>query len=250
MDLNHLSRLTNQQDVYSNGTAKIVRSTPIDANARNDELPSVVYHGLDKSALPEAGGIITDVYVASTETNEEVGARLSKVVKLLSKDLGAASADLKYSYDAAIANLSPDLIQKDWGFSISAGELTVTAGSDDLSQQETNTIHDALLAAGVKYGAEAVSNTVIEALKLDRGPAGVSNGVGRYDVSKDNFGDVVDLRVYLQSHAPGGRYGQHVVDPSDVAGQFYTGGQAMMDQISVKAEENYTRPADFGRIET
>jgi hypothetical protein len=24
----------------------------------------------------------------------------------------------------------------------------------------------------------------------------------------------------------------------------------MMDQISVKAEENHTRPADFGRIET
>lgn len=251
MDINHLSRPNVQQGVYSNGSARIVRETPIDTNFKKNELPSAVYHGSEKSPLPNTGGgVITNVYVGSTETNEQASARLSEVVHLLSKGLGTASADLKHSYDAAIARLSPDLVEKDWGFSIKGGELAVIAGSDDLSKQETNTIHDALLGAGAAYSADMVSDTVIRALELDRGPAGVSNGIGRYDVSKENFGDAVDLRVYLQSHAPGGRYGQHRVDPSDVAGLFYTGGQAMMDQITAKAEENYARPSDFGRVKT
>ncbi|ROU00687.1 hypothetical protein EB809_06100 [Marinobacter sp. R17] len=249
MNVNHLLRPASQQDVYSNGDARIVRESPIQTSADKNERPSVVYHGLESSSLPDAGGVVTNVYEASTETNEEANARLSGVVRLLSKDLGNASANLKYSYDAALESLSPDLAEKDWGFSISGGELTVTAGSDALSEQETDSIREALLSAGVEYGAGRVSSTVIEAVQLDRGPAGVSNGIGRYDVSEENFGDVVDLRQYLQSHAPGGRYGQHRVDPSDIAGLFYTGGQAMMDQIVAKAEESFARPSDFGRIE-
>ncbi|ROT94360.1 hypothetical protein EB809_19835 [Marinobacter sp. R17] len=189
------------------------------------------------------------MYKASTETNEEASARLSSVVRLMSNDLGNASADLKYSYEAALESLSPHLAEKGWGFSISGGELKVIAGSETLSEQEMDSIREALLSTGVKYGAERVSSTVIEAIELDRGPAGVSNGIGRYDVSDGNFGDVVDLRLYLQSHALGGRYGQHRVDPSDAAGLFYTGGQAMMDQIVARAEESFARPYNFGRIE-
>lgn len=217
MDISHLSQSASHQGVYSNGPAKIVGETPIDSNFRNKELPSAIYHGLDQSVLPETGGGAPTLYLASTETNEEASARLSGVVRLLSKDLGQASAGLEYSYNAAIEDLSPDLVEKDWGFSTTDGELTVTAGADNLSEQETDTIKAALQSTGVTDSADIVADTVVRAFELDRGPAGVSNGIGRYDVSKENFGDVVDLRAYLESHAPGGQYGQHRVDPSDVA---------------------------------
>ena len=57
--------------MFSNGSAKIVRETPIEADFRKAELPSAVYHGLGQSALPETGDVITEVYLASTEMSEE-----------------------------------------------------------------------------------------------------------------------------------------------------------------------------------
>lgn len=247
MNISHLIHPESPREVYSNGNARITQARPIDAEFRANELPSVVYHGPEN--IPDTGSSIAPkVYIASTETNEEVGARLSKMMLLLTEKLGAASAGLQYSYDDAMSSLPQTLQEKDWGFSIMAGELTVSAGSDDLSERETAMIKDALFRAGVRYHAEAISSVVIKAIELDRGPAGVSNGIGRYDVSHENFGEVVDLRAYLQSHGPGGRYGQHRVSPADVAGKFFTGGQAMMDQISVKAEESYARPSEFGRV--
>ncbi len=47
---------------------------------------------------------------------------------------------------------------------------------------------------------------MIQALELDRGPAGVSNSIGRFDVSQENFGNIVDLRVYLERHKSGAAY--------------------------------------------
>jgi hypothetical protein len=38
---------------------------------------------------------------------------------------------------------------------------------------------------------------VLQRYELERGTNGVSNGIGRLDVSTQNFADIVDLRKYL-----------------------------------------------------
>jgi hypothetical protein len=93
-----------------------------------------------------------------------------------------------------------------------------------------------------------VASTMMRALELNRGPAGVSNGVGRFDVSNGSFGDIVNLRFYLQLYEPGGIYDRKPIDPTDYNSQFSFGGRSSMDQISANAAVGYSRPADFGVI--
>ncbi len=79
---------------------------------------------------------------------------------------------------------------------------------------------------------------MITAIEYERngGDNDVSNNIGRYDVTQANFGDIVDLRVYLESHAAGGKYGRNVIDPSNYRRLYrMTGGLAMMEQIAARA---------------
>lgn len=159
---------------------------------------------------------------------------------MFTSKLGAASGDLKVAYEDALSQLPPTIKGKDWGFSVNQhNQIVILEGSDKLSDTEQEIILSVFAKASVGQAAGAVADIVERMLELERMPKGVSNGFGRFDVSRTNFHEVVDLRTYLNSHGPGGPYGQHRVDPFDYAGLFFTGGYAMMEQISAKAEETY-----------
>lgn len=242
MDVSHLSQSARQQAVYSNGDAKIVRETPIDADLQKKELPSVVYHGSEDYSFLTGGRDNVDVYIQSSFDPEVMAAQKTERFSLLTHGLAEASGNLRHSYDTAMESLSSDLQQKDWGFSISDGSLTLTAGRDELSSSEINSLNKAFAGAGVEYYASELASTMVRALELDRGHDGVSNGIGRFDVTEGNFGEVVDLRSYLQSHGPQGTYGQAAKDPSDYRSLYFlTGGHALIDQISANATERYAR---------
>lgn len=76
----------------------------------------------------------------------------------------------------------------------------------------------------------------------------VSILIGRFDVSQENFGEIIDLRAYLEAHEPGGDYDLSPIDPSDHKSLFAFGGRALMDLISAKSPIGYAKPADFGLI--
>mgnify|MGYP003115611724 CR=1 FL=1 len=248
MDISHLSQSASQQGVYSNGSARIVRETRIDAGVQISEVPSVVYHGAKDNPLNTGGHVIDKIYKMPQESHEATNARLDEMMVALSTGVATASAGLKRTYEMAMESLLPDLQEKDWGFSVSNGSLVISEGSDALSTEDRATLKDALSIADVEYQANQVASTMIRALELDRGPAGVSNGIGRFDVSQGNFGDIVDLRSYLQVHEPGGSYDLNPIDPTDYERHFPYGGRALLDQISANAPIGYAKPADFGLI--
>jgi hypothetical protein len=53
---------------------------------------------------------------------------------------------------------------------------------------------------------------MIQALESDRGLAGISNSIGRFDVFQNNFGNIVDLRAYLEAHKSGEAYDLNSID--------------------------------------
>lgn len=243
MNISQLSNLVGQKAVYSNGEARITDATKVDpAILPASEPPSAIYHGSEDYALLTGGQDNVDVPIAYSFDPKLMAAQKSEMFSLLTHGLAKASADLRYSYDSAIQSLSSELQQKDWGFSISDGLLTFTAGRDELSNNEINSLKKAFAGADVEYYADNLASTMVRVLELDRGYDGVSKGIGRYDVTDKNFGEIVDLRSFLHSHGPEGKYGRWHKDPTDYESLYFlTGGHVLMDQISANATERYMK---------
>jgi hypothetical protein len=159
--------------------------------------------------------------------------RIVDVMELYSRGVAQASATLRHSYEDAVSALSPELLAKDWGFSVQNERLVILQGKDALSHAERATLTQAL--SGVESSANGVANTMIRAIELDR-VDGHSKSIGRFDVSQANFGELVDLRSYLFSHGPDATYGRTLKDQRDYEHLYFlSGGMALMDQISARA---------------
>jgi hypothetical protein len=151
--------------------------------------------------------------------------------------IGPPSGGLRWAYDAALSRLSPELRAKDWGFSVSDGHLVLTTGADPLSDAETAAILGAFQEAGVQEAANAVADVIVQAIEEDRYwlHRYLGKGIGFYDVSTRNFGDIVDLRTYMEDFREGNRYDPHLVDPTNYACGYGMGGFAIMEQIATRA---------------
>lgn len=160
---------------------------------------------------------------------------------LLTYGLRDTSAGLRRAYEAAISKLPTHLQEKDWAFSVANGSLVFTEGSNPLSDRDRAMLNEAFSSTNVERHANQVASTVIRAFELERGPNGVSTWFGRFDVSNENFADIVDLRTYLLSHGPEGKYGwwRQPEQLSDYDNLYFTGDYAMMDQIYVRAEPRF-----------
>lgn len=201
--------------------------------------PAAIYHPSQPgstSGLAGRGDIKAYSWDSKPDEDQQM---LIDSLQLRLKELPAVSAGLRSAYDTATAGLSPELLQKDWGFSVSNGELVVLEGSDALSDEERATLKLAL--AELTPAANAVAETTSRMIALDRGTNGFSNGIGRFDVSTENFADVVDLRKYLLDHGPSGKY-NNAKDPSNLQKLYGMGGWAMMDQIEANAAVRFSVP--------
>lgn len=212
------------------GAASIATSAPT---------PAAIYHPAQKESASGLSGP-GDIKVYSRDLKfDENRQMLLESMQLWLHGLPAVSAGLRSAYDTATATLSPELLEKDWGFSVANGQLVVLKGSDPLSDGELATLKHAL--AELAPAANAVAETTIRMLALDRGTDGVSNGIGRFDVSAQNFADIVDLRKHLLDHGPNGKY-NNARNPSDLESVYGTAGWAIMDQIIANAAERFSIP--------
>jgi hypothetical protein len=201
--------------------------------------PAAIYHpSQNESASGLSGPGDINVYSWDPKLDEN-RKMLFETLQLWLHELPAVSAGLNSAFDTATATLSPELLKKDWGFSVSNGQLVILAGSDPLSDEELATLKLAL--AELTATANAVADTTTRMIELERGTNGVSNGIGRFDVSTQNFADIVDLRKYLLAHGPNAKYNQ-ARDPSDLQSVYGTGGWAIMDQIEVNAAVRFAVP--------
>ncbi|TQF67596.1 hypothetical protein [Pseudoalteromonas luteoviolacea] len=117
-----------------------------------------------------------------------------------------AAESMTAEYDNFMSDLSksnPDLAAKDWGFSVDAnGEIAV---SGQLSDEEAELLTAKLNSNEdlVRYANE-IKDNFLKFTALERGPEGqgTSKYWGKYDVTNENFGDIINMRELVEQ----GRY--------------------------------------------
>ena len=223
------------------GASRVAKA---DATESSPATPAAIYHGSEPYSAPSTGfPSDIEVYARALATEQEQR-QYMEVFTMMNWDLGNVSGDLRQAYEAALGELPPELAAKDWSFSIANDQLVVSEGSDRLSEQEIASIRDAFGNRGVDLAARTVADLTITALEYDRnwGDDNVTGGIGRYDLNRENFADIVDLRAYLDSHGPDGPFGQNVREPTDYQRLYrITGAIAMMDQIATRAVARFAK---------
>ncbi|HVW67779.1 MAG TPA: GFA family protein [Steroidobacteraceae bacterium] len=172
-----------------------------------------VYHG---SGAPASDSLLVQSGVSAYNRLLNVFATReadAKSAALLTNSLGNASAALKSAFYAALSRLPQQLQGKDWGFSIANGKLVFTANQDELSPQDLADLQKAFAGTNVESSARdvAAAMTSIE-LRRQAGSGADSLAWGRLEVDESNFSDVINLREYITSTAPGGNYNPGLTD--------------------------------------
>ena len=166
-----------------------------------------VYYGSGAPASPSllsqsgVGAYIHLVNALAAHAGDE------KSAEQLTNSLGNASATLKSAYYDAVSRLPAPLQAKDWGFSVFNGKLVFTAGADGLTPQDFADLQKAFAAANSEPAANQLASALTSIdLRQSAGSDSASLAWGRIQVDENNFSDVVNLRDYVTSSAPGGRY--------------------------------------------
>jgi hypothetical protein len=201
--------------------------------------PAAIYHGSSHNSGESSLSLGSKQLYAQMLYSQSEWDEYMKVPPNVISGLGEPSAELRRRYDVALSSLSPELKAKDWSFSVSDGELVFARGQDQLSDEDLAALREALHDAGVESAANAVADVVVEAIETDRYwmYRHLGSGIGSYDVSKQNFGDVVNLRMYLEDYREGGRYDPHLRNPTDYALAYAIGGYGIMEQIGANAKQ-------------
>lgn len=201
--------------------------------------PAAVYHGSTPSGveeLPTYDSTGMEVWMFDHAAWEKADNEMREL--WWGGGFSAPLGEMRYGYEDAMAKLSPELVAKDWGFSIKNDNLVIVAGKDPLSLEEMATLQKAL--GDLETPARKLAANVIRYLELERGTDGVSEGLGRFDVSQANFDQIVDMRELLLSHGEDAKYGRYAVEPDNYHKLYRVGaGHAITDQISAHAKERF-----------
>lgn len=166
-----------------------------------------VYHGADtpvSSTLLTQKGVGAYVQLLNALAGNELH---QKSADVLTTNLQSASAALRLSYYDAASRLPPQLASKDWGFSVSNGNLVFTSNNDELFPHELTLLRIAFTGSNVEPAAKQLAAVITSIEQMRKaGAESVSLAWAQFDVQEDNFADVVDLRTYVTSTVPGGNY--------------------------------------------
>jgi hypothetical protein len=249
--------LTATNQPVTNAAAAAAGNVAVPAQPNQPNLPVLIrgggndtYHGTAEPASPsllQQNGVGAYIQLLNAFSTHESN---DKTANLVPNNLGTASASLKAAYNQAVAGLPQDLQQKDWGFSVADGALVFTAGKDSLSTQDMANLQKAFANANVAFSAREVAAAIvtIDARRQEGADSGslAWGGIGADD---KNFGDVVNLRAYVSTTAPGSNYQPNMPAaahnmPPEIP--YLLGGMDLRDLVS--ARPNFFRKN--GSVET
>ena len=160
------------------------------------------------------------------ETDSELAIRDEKRIATSSK-LEAIENKMRPLYDnfkQQVTIAFPDLADKKYGITVDEeGELVIIKGSLNESQQEilNEFINHFSNASEFKNLAREHVDTTVNLVELDRKPDQTSAWIGRFNVSKENYHQVIDLDAMFKN---------------DGTGMDYTTVNSVVDQVFAKAE--------------
>jgi len=200
------------------------------------------YYGSEAPASPSLlsqSGVGAYIQLLNAFASHEAS---DKTANLVTNNLGAAAATLKAAFTEAASSLPPQLQQKDWGFSVSNGAVVFTQGKDALSTQDLADLQKAFAGANVEFSAREVAAALTNiAQRRQMGADSGSLAWGAVDANDNNFSEVVNLRTYVSTTAPGSNYHPNTPEPA-VPPQIpnLLGGMDLRDLVS--ARPNFFRP--------
>lgn len=203
---NKSSHCTNASHQHTHTKApKLVETAKIDGNSLQEISPGVIYHGADDD-IPDIdrdldiSGIRLFKYHNFSESEQDsIDRRAERNVHFgnyfqLEQQMKPLYADFKREVD----DLHPELAKKDYGISVNEdGALMIVNNRNNLSEQEEQDLNDVLNnfsgATALTAMANDFAESVIKTIELDRRPDGTGITMGKFDVSKENFHDIIDL---------------------------------------------------------
>lgn len=144
-----------------------------------------------------------------------------------------------------LLNENPELMGKDWDFTIDAeGELLVVEGNDKLSEKEIKQITDILVDNNIDDHMSNLANAIVERGVGQRGPEQyqTDEGIGLYDVTRDTMPDILRGRElmdetkmrFVQTGTPEFLRAREAYDENRLSPL-----EAIFKQVSNRAEEKY-----------
>jgi len=95
---------------------------------------------------------------------------------------------------------SPSLAQKDWGFSVDENDKLVVSG--DITEDERIYLEEKLNEnEELVRLAKDMPDILIKGMEYDRGNDGKGQYWGKYDVTVENFKDIIDVKELLDASA-------------------------------------------------
>ncbi|RMN36896.1 hypothetical protein ALQ61_05616 [Pseudomonas coronafaciens pv. zizaniae] len=149
--------------------------------------PAIVYHPSTEAPAATEPMVAIDTWVGRSQAPD---------FPQKAAEHRTSTEALKTSYEAfksTLASVYPDLASKKFGFTIEAnGNLKATNSSGELSEADTKQLNTLLNASsGLKAAAATYRQTAIDMVDADSPWSG--SYLGRYNLTKENFADSLDL---------------------------------------------------------
>lgn len=152
-----------------------------------------------------------------------------RVMEIFGKELPskteAANRQLE-SLEKAIQHEHPSLSNKAWDFSLDENNQFTLVEVDALSDEEKHYLTNKLNESGLHEAFAQLRDVMIEGLVQERGVAKYSQNIGRYDLTQDNFSDIIRFRDFKENTTGG----DTISSP----------GFALANQLAARAEDVYS----------
>lgn len=145
--------------------------------------------------------------IGRDETRDERVERWGRMSDIVLYELPQAqinASNLIQGVEESIRSEHPSIMDKEWDFSIDERNNIVVI-SDQLNKDEEQYLENKLNSSGLNEVLGQLRNTMINLLDSDRGPDGLSDKIGKYDLNSSNFSEIIRFREYnsqTQSEQP------------------------------------------------
>lgn len=238
--MNILSKLINLTEQVSknntNSNHHLSRSsTKIDEQLGSKVLAEDVYHKSEH--IPQDKSTYESVMTISTKQSKVSAsdAFINAYKTIYFAGVPDQLGQLKPEFDKLNQEVQleqPELSKKQWGFSVDENDRLVVSGN--LTTQERDYLETKLNDnEKLTRLAKEIPTTIIEGLEHDRSFNGKSKYLGKYEVSRENFAGIIDIKQLIAStEGNNSRFFDSQVD-------YFQYQRELQSQLAEKAEVKY-----------
>ncbi len=228
-----LMNLTKQIDTHSETAHRLSTSArKIDDKVVSPTLAEDVYHKGEH--VPKDSNTYNkplNIAVEYTQTPELEAKTVETLYNKLPSNLSLIRPEFK-KLQSEIENKIPALQDKRWSYTVDGSGKLIATGK--LNDQERDVIESALNKdQGFVALNQSIPDLLSEGVQLDRTFYGRSRNWGKYEVTKENFKDIIDMKSLLQSTETQNS------DKSFNKVDFFSYTQNLAGQLARKAEVKY-----------